>query len=90
MNPGRPKGNVSFDPPVRVSHQGKEYHICIDLPDTTEEQIRIDLEKTALTLSIVRDGAVDKKLIRIPGGLRLFRKKVTAGVLEIILEKPVT
>lgn len=90
MTPGRPGRTSTFDPPVRVSHQGREFHICIDLPDTTEEQIRIDLEKTTLTLSIVRDGSVDKKIIRIPRGLRLFRKKVTAGMLEIILEKPAT
>jgi len=90
MTTGRTGRTSTFDPPVRVSHQGREFHICIDLPDTTEEQIRIDLEKTALTLSIVRDGSVDKKILRIPEGLRLFRKKVTSGMLEIILEKPAT
>ncbi|OPX61766.1 MULTISPECIES: CS domain-containing protein [unclassified Methanoregula] len=90
MTAGRPEENSTFDPPVHISYHGRECHICVDLPDTTEEQIRIDLEKTALTLSIIRDGSVDKKIIRIPGELRLFRKKVTSGVLEIVLEKPVT
>lgn len=90
MTQGGPAGKISFDPQVRFSYEGRQLRICIDLPDTTEEQIRIDMEKTALTLSVVRDGSAVKKIIRIPKGLRIFRKKVSNGVLEIVLEKPVS
>ena len=89
MKPDGGPAVTSFDPPVRVSYEGRQYHICVDLPDATEEQIRIDLEKTALTLTVSRNGTMVRKVIRIPKGLRIFRKKVSDGVLEIFLEKPV-
>ena len=76
-------------PPVRVTDDDRYVHIRIGLPGVTEEQIRIDREKTSLTVSISRDGKTLRKITHIPTGARFLKKKFSDGVLEIILEKPV-
>lgn len=78
----------SSDPPVRVTDSGREIHISISLPGVTEEQIRIDLEKTTFTVSVLDHDRPMKKTIRIPKGARFYKKKFSDGVLEIFLEKP--
>ena len=77
-----------FNPSVQSAYEGRQFYIRVDLPGVTEEQIRIDIEKTAVTLSVSRNGVMEKKTIRIPEGSRLFRKRLSDGILEIILEKP--
>jgi HSP20 family molecular chaperone IbpA len=79
-----------FDPPVRRTDTGRELHLCIGLPGITEEQIRLDLEKSSLTVSILDHGRPVKKTIRVPQGTRVSRKKFSDGILEIFLEKPVS
>jgi HSP20 family molecular chaperone IbpA len=76
------------DPPVRVTDTGREIHISIGLPGVMEEQIRIELEKTTFTVSVMDHDRPMKKTIRIPKGARFYRKKFSDGVLEIFLEKP--
>jgi HSP20 family molecular chaperone IbpA len=76
-----------FHPPVSMTDDDRNVHISIDLPGVKEEQIRIDLEKKTLTISISADGKTLKKIIHIPGGARFFQKKLSEGKLEIILEK---
>jgi HSP20 family molecular chaperone IbpA len=78
----------AFDPPVRLTDTGRELHISIDLPGVTEEQIRIDLEKTTFTVSILDHDKPVKKTIRVPKGARFYKKKFSDGVLELFLEKP--
>ena len=77
-----------FDPPVRMTDEGRHIHLSINLPGVVEEQIRIDLEKTTCTLCILENEKMVKKAIRVPQGVRLFQKKFSGGVLEILLEKP--
>jgi HSP20 family molecular chaperone IbpA len=77
-----------FDPPVRMTDDGRHIHLSIDLPGIVEEQIRIDLEKTTCTLCIVENEKMVKKAITVPQGARFFQKKFSGGVLEIFLEKP--
>jgi HSP20 family molecular chaperone IbpA len=78
-----------FDPPVHVTKNGREIHISIDLPGVTEEQIRIDLENTLFTVSILNNDKPVKKTVQVPKGARFYKKKFSDGVLEIFLEKPV-
>jgi len=77
-----------FDPPISKSYTGRYVYLTIVLQRVAEEQIRIDLEKTTLTLSISENEKTFRKVIRIPEGVRLFRKKFSDGILEIVLEKP--
>jgi HSP20 family molecular chaperone IbpA len=79
-----------FDPPVSMADNGRELHLSIGLPGITEEQIRLDLEKTTVTVSILDHGRPAKKTIQVPKGSRVYRKKFSDGVLEIFLEKPVS
>jgi HSP20 family molecular chaperone IbpA len=77
-----------FDPPVHMTDDDRYIHVSIGLPGTTEEQIRIDLEKTTFTVSVSEHGTLFKKTIQVPAGTRVFRKKFSDGVLKMTLEKP--
>jgi HSP20 family molecular chaperone IbpA len=72
-----------------MADDGKYLHVSIGLPGIAEEQIRIDLERTTITLSIWDDERMFEKVIQVPSGARIFKKKVSDGILEIVLEKPV-
>jgi len=89
MKHDTPGGSPVFDPPIRMTTDGRHISISIALPDVSEEQIRIDLEKTTFTLSVMNDGTIVKKDIRVPRGTRICKKKFASGVLDISLEKPV-
>jgi HSP20 family molecular chaperone IbpA len=83
---------TAFDPPIRKTDEGRYIHISIDLPKIAEEQIRIDLEPATVIVSIydagdTENGNTCKKSISVPRGVRVFKKKFSNGVLEIILEK---
>nr|WP_319376244.1 Hsp20/alpha crystallin family protein [uncultured Methanoregula sp.] len=86
------KDPTAFDPPIRQTDEGRYIHISIELPKIAEEQIRIDLEPATVIVSLYDTGDNDngntcKKSIRVPRGVRVFKKKFSNGVLEIILEK---
>lgn len=89
MKPNAHQDSSAFDPPVRMTDDGRQIHVSIDLPGVTEEQIRIDLEKTTCTLCILEKEKMVKKAIQVPQGVRFFQKKFSDGVLDIFLEKPV-
>lgn len=89
MKYDKPQDSTSFDPPVRMTDNGRHIHVTIGLPGIAEEQIRIDLERTTFTLSISENGRTFEKFLQVPQGVRVFRKKFSGGVLEISLEKPV-
>jgi HSP20 family molecular chaperone IbpA len=78
----------AFDPPVSVTDTGRDLHLSIGLPGVSEEQIRLDLEKTTFIVTILDHDKPVKKTIRIPKGARFYKKKFSDGVLEIFLEKP--
>ncbi|MGA2120964.1 MAG: Hsp20/alpha crystallin family protein [Methanoregula sp.] len=82
------KDSTVFDPPIRITDEGRHIRVGIDLPGVAEEQIRIDLEKTTFTISISEDQKTITKAIQVPRGARFFKKKFSDGVLEIVLEKP--
>jgi HSP20 family molecular chaperone IbpA len=78
----------AFDPPVRLSDTGGELLISIGLPGVSEEQIRLDLDKTTFTVAILDHDKPVKKTIRIPKGAHFFKKKFSDGFLEIFFKKP--
>lgn len=88
MTHDRPERSSAFSPTIHRRDEGRTIHVTIPLDGIAEEQIRFDLEKTTLTLSVTRDSEVIKKTLRVPGGTRFFKKKIHDGILEIILEKP--
>ncbi len=90
MKQKNPRNRTAFDPPICLTDNGRQICVSVGLPGITEEQIRIDLEKTTFTVSVSGDGTTVKKAIRIPKGVRIFKKKFADGVLEICLEKPIT
>ncbi len=81
--------STAFDPQVRLTDDGRYIHVSIGLPGVVEEQIRIDLEGTTFTVTIADNGNTCQKAIDVPLGARVFTKKFSDGVLEIILEKTV-
>lgn len=69
--------------------EGKFLHIIAKLPGITEEKIRIDLEKTTVTISTTGDGKADKQVVPLPCEAGFSSKRFSDGVLEIILEKKI-
>ena len=79
---------IAFDPPIRRNGDGNRFYISISLPGVAEEQIRIDLEDSTITLTLTENGNMFQTDIPVPEGTRIFRKKFSDAVLEISLEKP--
>ncbi len=75
-------------PPTGVSENGRSIVIISQLHGILEEDIRIDLEKTFLTISAVKSGVTVNGKIPVPSGSRISKKKFHNGILEIILERP--
>ncbi|MEN6610645.1 MAG: hypothetical protein ABFC24_07375 [Methanoregulaceae archaeon] len=86
----RHRSTPPFEPPVNRTENGRYLHLTISLPGIKEEQIRIDLEKTTITLSIFENGVMREKTMPAPRGSRLFKKKFSEGMLDICLEKTVS
>jgi HSP20 family molecular chaperone IbpA len=87
MNSQSPQKRTAFDPPISVTDDDRHVRVSVDLPGVTEEQIRIDLEKRSCTLSVSKDEKLFHKTIRVPEGVRFYKKKFSDGVLDIYLEK---
>ena len=87
MKPGREDMNEAFNPTVHRNDDGQTIHVVIPLTGIAEEQIRIDLEKRTLTVFIAKEQHIVKKTIRVPGGMRFFKKIFHDGILEIHLQK---
>jgi HSP20 family molecular chaperone IbpA len=81
---------TTFDPQIIMTDTGRYINVNIDLYGVQEEKIRIDLEKTTFTVSISENEKTLRKVIKIPAGVRIFKKKFSDGVLTLILEKPVS
>ena len=79
-----------FKPQVDRIDDGRYLHFRIDLPGIKEEQIRIELEKSTVTLILSGPGKKQETTITAPRGSRLFKKKFSDGVLDICLEKPIS
>ena len=75
-------------PPTGISENGRSILVVSHLHGIPEEDIRIDLEKSRLTISaVVRTGKVLRK-VSIPEGSTISKKKFRDGILEITLERP--
>jgi HSP20 family molecular chaperone IbpA len=81
------KGN-RFNPPVSITEDNSHITITIGLHGVTEEQVRIELEKTILTVMVSADGKLLRKVIQVPEGVRFFKKRFSDGILEVFLQKP--
>lgn len=90
MNRGNQKNRNGFNPPVSITDSNNHITITIGLQGVPEEHIRIDLEKTILTVKVSSDGKVLRKAIHVPEGAHFFKKKFSNGILEVFLEKPVS
>lgn len=84
----RPDSDETFIPTIHRKDDGRTIHVIVPLNGIAEEQVRFDLEKTKLTLTIIQGEEIVKKTVQVPRGMRFFKKKFHDGILEIILEKP--
>jgi HSP20 family molecular chaperone IbpA len=90
------KGNLknlrpikTIEPSTTLFDEGKFLRILTELPGIAEEKIKIDLENTPTSITIVAsDTTVQyKKVITIPCEVRFSKKRFSDGVLELTLEK---
>jgi HSP20 family molecular chaperone IbpA len=79
----------TIEPAVTILDEGKILRILTELPGVAEEKIKIDLENTSTTVTIVAsDTQVQyKKVITVPCEVRVIKKRFSDGVLELTLEK---
>jgi HSP20 family molecular chaperone IbpA len=79
----------TIEPAVTILDEGKILRILTELPGVAEEKIKIDLENTSTTVTIVASDTLVryKKVITIPCEVRVSKKRFSDGVLELTLEK---
>ena len=79
----------TIEPSTTLFDEGKFLRILTELPGIAEEKIKIDLENTTTSITIVAsDTSIQyKKVITIPCEVRFSKKRFSDGVLELTLEK---
>jgi HSP20 family molecular chaperone IbpA len=77
----------STEPAITLLDEGNFLHITAELPGILEEKIRIDLEKTSITIVASDTGKHYKKVINLPCEVRFSKKRFSDGTLDLILEK---
>lgn len=79
----------TVEPVTKVIDEGKFLRILTELPDVSEEKIKIDLENqsTSVTIHAMNTVKQYKKVITIPCEVRFSKKRFSDGILELILEK---
>ena len=79
----------TFEPETTLVDEGKFLRILTELPGIAEEKIRIDLENSSTSVTIVANDTWKqyKKVIVIPCEVRFSKKRFSDGVLELTLEK---
>jgi HSP20 family molecular chaperone IbpA len=77
------------EPVTILMDEGKSLRVIAELPGITEEKILIDLEKHELAISATETGSGKKfrKVITLPVGVRLEKKRFQRGILDLTLEK---
>jgi len=78
----------TFIVPPGIAESGSSIRIISRLDEIPEEDIRIDLEKTRLTITTLTGNEKVIRDITVPEGLRISRKKYRDGILEIVLYRP--
>lgn len=77
----------TIDAETTLLDEGKFLRILTKMPGIAEEKIRIDLEKTLVTVSASDTTKAYKKVIVLPCEARFYKKHFSEGELELILEK---
>jgi HSP20 family molecular chaperone IbpA len=78
---------TTIEPVTTLINEGKFLRIVTELPGIAEEKIKIDLEKTTVTI-VASDTALQyKKVITVSCEVRFCKKRFSDGVLELTLEK---
>ena len=77
----------TIEPATTLIEDGKSLSILTQLHGIAEEKIKIDLEKSTVTI-IASDTMVQyRKVITLPCEVRFSKKRFSDGVLELTLEK---
>ena len=82
-----PKPAETVEPATTIRDEGKFLHILTELPGIHEEMIRIDVEKTIVTIVASDAGRRVKKMITLPCEVSFCMKRFSEGVLTLTLEK---
>ncbi len=79
----------TIEPVTTIHDEGKFLRILTELPDIAEEKIRINLENSSTSITIVAADTIKKykKVITIPCEVKFSKKRFSNGVLELTLEK---
>jgi HSP20 family molecular chaperone IbpA len=75
--------------PYRLSRDGDRVNLVAELAGIREEEIRLDLERTVLTVSAANREKQYRKEIALPWKARLGTKRFRRGILELTLEKDI-
>jgi len=88
-NPTNTSHLKTIEPATTLLDEGKFLRILTELPGIAEEKIKIDLENTSTSVTILASDTVIqfKKVITIPCDVRFSKKRFSDGVLELTLEK---
>lgn len=76
-----------LEPVTSFSDEGKFIHIITELPGIAEEKIRIDLEKTTITIVASDNCTRYKKVIIFPVEVLFSKKRFSEGELHLTVEK---
>jgi HSP20 family molecular chaperone IbpA len=88
-NPKNIKPTKTIEPVTTLFDEGKFLRILTKLPGIAEEKIKIDLDNSSTSVTIVASdtGKQYKKVITIPREVSFCKKRFSDGVLELTLEK---
>jgi len=83
------KNKKTIEPATTLFDEGKFLRIVTKLPDMAEEKIKIDLENSSTSVTIIASDTEKqyKKSISVPCEVRFSKKRFSDGVLELTLEK---
>jgi HSP20 family molecular chaperone IbpA len=92
MTTGKTKNTgtiATTEPATTLLEDGKFFRILTELPGIAEEKIRVDLENSSTSVTIIALDTVKqyKKVITIPCEVRFYKKRFIDGILELTLEK---
>jgi len=82
-----PGSAETVEPATTLLDEGKYLHILTELPGVHEEMIKIDVEKTTVTIAASDAGKQVRKMITFPCEVSFCMKRFSEGVLTLTLEK---
>jgi HSP20 family molecular chaperone IbpA len=89
VNPKNSKPIKPIELATTLFDDGKCLRILTEMPGIAEEKIKIDLENSSTSVTILASDTLKqyKKVINIPCEVRFSKKRFADGVLELTLEK---